>query len=700
MKLIKLFKHPLAFALIAGLILTLLPPANAGPSASIPPANSLSVYVEWSGGQRTLVHEYSASELEWMSGGDVHYSSIDNLPTPVLTIGRGVFIRDLVDDAGTRAGDRLDDFAVLSLNATDGWNRTYTRDELYQTRYHYEGLFAAGLIYGRVADPDAVGPGVPVEPMLSVNTRQHRMATTGPFTDFQPERFTFCIGMLPGDLTSNVSTTMNYGRGVNEMVITMARTITPGAVPVAGVSITSPSGGGYSLRLGDTVQMTAAVTPSDATNKNIKWSSGNPSVATVTEDGGLVQSISAGATTITAASAENPQLFATIAVTVVLEDVRVTGISLTPVALALDIGETRVITAAISPSNATNNNITWSSGNAAVAAVDENGNVTGRSAGTAVITAETDDGGFRASASVTVAGDGAITNNTGLSVITSRPDAAINAGQASDESARLAAQAVANVAAASSDAVISDAAPPVTVTVAEANTVAALTMPGGTDTTRITTMAVLNSDGSLTPVPTRVNPDGSVTVLVSGTAVLVPLSAGVDFTDIDFGQQYINVTNEINRAASRMIINGRGGGIFDPAAQVTNQEAATMFLRAIGVPVEFTTAMGTAESRGLVGAGVDGGSRMTRSATARMIVGALRTVGMAPSISLSDAAAVLAQFTDLGGLSNEERIAMAVCVELGIFQGAGDGLMNPDSTLQRSQMASLAVRLQGVILGS
>ena len=42
---------------------------------------------------------------------------------------------------------------------------------------------------------------------------------------------------------------------------------------------------------------------------------------------------------------------------------------------------------------------------------------------------------------------------------------------------------------------------------------------------------------------------------------------------------------------------------------------------------------------------------------------------------------------------------MAICVYLGIFKGAGDGLMNPNDELQRSQMASLAVRLQDAILG-
>jgi len=90
---------------------------------------------------------------------------------------------------------------------------------------------------------------------------------------------------------------------------------------------------------------------------------------------------------------------------------------------------------------------------------------------------------------------------------------------------------------------------------------------------------------------------------------------------------------------------------------------------------------------------------MSRIATAQLIVNALSDVGMQPFLTVADAREALADFADLGNLTDAEAVAMAITVELGIFQGAGDGLMNPSQTLQRSQMASLAVRMQDVILG-
>ncbi|MCL2201830.1 MAG: S-layer homology domain-containing protein, partial [Oscillospiraceae bacterium] len=180
----------------------------------------------------------------------------------------------------------------------------------------------------------------------------------------------------------------------------------------------------------------------------------------------------------------------------------------------------------------------------------------------------------------------------------------------------------------------------------------------------------------------------------------VPLNVEVNFIDINFGRQFQHVTDEINLAASLMIIQGRGNGIFDPTAMVTNQEAVTMFLRALGVPVDYSTAMVTARESGLNGIGAVPDAPMSRVNTARLIVNALYAMGMDPQISEQLAQSVLADFPDAGNLTGDERLALAICVYLGIFQGAAGGSLNPNQTLQRSQMASLAVRLQEVILGT
>ena len=84
-------------------------------------------------------------------------------------------------------------------------------------------------------------------------------------------------------------------------------------------------------------------------------------------------------------------------------DISVTGVTLDPDTLDLTEGETATLIATITPDNATNKNVTWSSDNAAVATVDANGTVTAKSAGTATITATAADGsGKTATCEVTV----------------------------------------------------------------------------------------------------------------------------------------------------------------------------------------------------------------------------------------------------------------------------------------------------------
>lgn len=80
--------------------------------------------------------------------------------------------------------------------------------------------------------------------------------------------------------------------------------------------------------------------------------------------------------------------------------VAVTGISLDSSTKTVTAGDTATITATITPSNATNKGIVWTSSDETVATVN-GGIVTGVGNGTAVITAKTVDGGFTATCSVT-----------------------------------------------------------------------------------------------------------------------------------------------------------------------------------------------------------------------------------------------------------------------------------------------------------
>ena len=84
--------------------------------------------------------------------------------------------------------------------------------------------------------------------------------------------------------------------------------------------------------------------------------------------------------------------------------VSVTGIEVEPETLLLKVQKTAGLTAKIQPANATEQGVAWSSSNEAVAVVDDQGKVTGLSAGSAVITATSKEGNFTAECTVTVEG--------------------------------------------------------------------------------------------------------------------------------------------------------------------------------------------------------------------------------------------------------------------------------------------------------
>ncbi|MCL2366515.1 MAG: S-layer homology domain-containing protein [Oscillospiraceae bacterium] len=221
-------------------------------------------------------------------------------------------------------------------------------------------------------------------------------------------------------------------------------------------------------------------------------------------------------------------------------------------------------------------------------------------------------------------------------------------------------------------------------------------LPDDLDTARLTTMAVLNPDGTLTPIPTKIDADGNVVVFLTKDAVLVPLDVWASFNDID--HLSTRVRDEILRAIGLMIIEGFGDGTFRPTDQVTTRQAVTMFLRATGIPVSYTTAMTTGAAHDFIPGGLDGATPMTRIATAELIVAALAHFGIGYELTADDVDTLLAPFGDLDGLTETQRTALAVTVLLEIFQGFGDETMRPADVLTRSQMASLAVRMQDVML--
>lgn len=166
------------------------------------------------------------------------------------------------------------------------------------------------------------------------------------------------------------------------------------ATPVTGIKISSREA---ALKEEETLQLSAEVSPGDATNKKIIWSSRDESVAIVNQEG-LVRAVRNGETEIWAVSDENHEYRAVCKITV---GIPVTGIILSETEKTLAAGREFTLRAAVLPENAGNKNLVWLSSNTSVASVD-NGVVTAVSDGTATITARTASGSVSASCTVTV----------------------------------------------------------------------------------------------------------------------------------------------------------------------------------------------------------------------------------------------------------------------------------------------------------
>ena len=132
---------------------------------------------------------------------------------------------------------------------------------------------------------------------------------------------------------------------------------------------------------GETLTLTATVTPEDATDKTVTWTSSDETIATVAN--GVVTALKAGKATITAKAGE---VSATCELTVNAKVIPATGITLDKTTAELTEGETLTLTATVTPEDATDKTVTWTSSDETVAKV-VNGVVSALKTGKTTITA-------------------------------------------------------------------------------------------------------------------------------------------------------------------------------------------------------------------------------------------------------------------------------------------------------------------------
>ena len=167
----------------------------------------------------------------------------------------------------------------------------------------------------------------------------------------------------------------------------------PSVVNPTGISVNKSR---VDLIVGHSIQVNATVSPNNANNKSVTWSSQNTRVATV--HNGKITAVGTGSTLVLAKTYNGKT--ASVRVYVRSNAIAVDKIRLNVTNFTIRKKESYTLSATITPSNASNKTITWTSSNTSIATVS-GGKVTGKKAGTVTITAKTHNG-KTATAKITV----------------------------------------------------------------------------------------------------------------------------------------------------------------------------------------------------------------------------------------------------------------------------------------------------------
>lgn len=197
------------------------------------------------------------------------------------------------------------------------------------------------------------------------------------------------------DGVATITVTTKDGGFTDTCEVTVGNGGVPQTVKVTYVDITNNS---IFLNAGETTQLNVVVKPENATNKKVEYSTTNANVATV-DANGLVKAVGEGRAYIYAKSADGPSdsVYVYVRKSVTPQppkEVKVTNVSVDRRYLTLEEGENYTLTATVSPADATNKTVNYSSSDSRVATVDANGNITAVKAGSAYIYAKSVDGPY------------------------------------------------------------------------------------------------------------------------------------------------------------------------------------------------------------------------------------------------------------------------------------------------------------------
>ncbi|MFB9330895.1 X2-like carbohydrate binding domain-containing protein [Paenibacillus aurantiacus] len=231
-----------------------------------------------------------------------------------------------------------------------------------------------------------------------------------------------------------------------------------------------------------------------------------------------------------------------------------------------------------------------------------------------------------------------------------------------------------------------------------------IALPEGADATKITTAVVVEPDGTVRHVPTKVVViDGvyyaKVNSLTNSTYSLVWHPR--EFADAN-GHW---AKDAINDMGSRMIVNGLEDGSFRPNQDMTRAEFAQMMVRGLGLKLEngkapfgdinesdwYNEAVKTAAGYELINGFKDGTFRpqdkITREQAMTILARAMKLSGLKDKLQTTNADTLLYPFKDSGDVSAWARSSVTEALQSGIVTGKSNQMLDPQANITRAEVA-------------
>lgn len=237
-----------------------------------------------------------------------------------------------------------------------------------------------------------------------------------------------------------------------------------------------------------------------------------------------------------------------------------------------------------------------------------------------------------------------------------------------------------------------------------------IVLPDGVDPSKITTGVVVDSDGKVRHVPTRVTfMNGKYYAVINS---LTNSTYSVIWNSIEFNDMKKHWAKDyVNNMGSRMVVTGIGSNNYAPERDLTRGEFAAIIVRALGLEpgmgssnfgdvVEkdmYSGYIKTAAEHGIITGYPDGNFRpndiITREQAMTIIARTMKITGLKSGLTTGEVGELLNRFADASKVSSYARDSIEACVNTGVVTGINADTISPTTNITRVEAAVMVERL-------